>query len=61
MDKKGTEKKISYMDWRPIQISEIPLYLLKVHNWKYPDFDKIQNYWLKAFPPTHKHIKTSVQ
>jgi hypothetical protein len=29
MDWKGTEKKISLMDWSPIQISEIALYLLK--------------------------------
>jgi hypothetical protein len=44
------------MDWRPIQISEIALYLLKVHNWKSPGNDQIQNYWLKAFPAIHRHI-----
>ena len=44
------------MDWRPIQISEIALYLLKVHNWKSPGNDQIQNHWLKAFPATHRHI-----
>jgi len=44
------------MDWRPIQISEIALYLLKAHNWKSPGNDQIQNYWLKAFPATHRHI-----
>jgi len=44
------------MDWRPIQISEISLYLLKDHNWKSPGNDQIQNYWLKAFPATHRHI-----
>jgi hypothetical protein len=44
------------MDWRPIQISEIALYLLKAYNWKSPGNDQIQNYWLKAFPATHRHI-----
>jgi hypothetical protein len=50
------KRKISLMDWRPIQISEIALYLLKAHNWKYPGNDQIQNYWLKAFPAIHRHI-----
>ena len=44
------------MDWRPIQITEITLYLSKAHNWKSPGNDQIQNYWLKAFPATHRHI-----
>jgi hypothetical protein len=44
------------MDWRPIQISEIALYLLNAQNWKSPGNDQIQNYWLKAFPATHRHI-----
>ena len=39
-----------------IQITEITSYLLKAHNWKSPGHDKIQNYWLKAFPATHRHI-----
>jgi len=30
--------------------------LLKAHNWKSPGNDQIQNYWLKAFPSTHRHI-----
>jgi len=30
--------------------------LSKAHNWKSPGNDQIQNYWLKAFPTTHKHI-----
>jgi ribosomal protein S10 len=50
------KRKISLMDWRPIQISEIALYLLKAHNWKSPGSDQIQNYWLKAFPANHRHI-----
>ena len=28
----------------------------KAHNWKSPGNDQIQNYWLKAFPATHRHI-----
>jgi hypothetical protein len=44
------------MDWMPIQITEIALYLSKAHNWKSPGNDQIQNYWLKAFPATHKYI-----
>jgi len=50
------KRKISLMDWRLIQISEIALYLLKAYNWKSPGNDQIQNYWLKAFPATHRHI-----
>jgi len=55
------KRKISLTDWRPIQISEIALYLLKAHNWKSPENDQIQNYWLKAFPATHRHIKKNLQ
>ena len=44
------------MDWMPIQITEITLYLSKAHNCKAPGNDQIQNYWLKAFPATHRHI-----
>ena len=44
------------MDWRCVQIMEITWYLLIAHNWKSPGNDQIQNYWLKAFPPTHRHI-----
>ena len=44
------------MGWMPIQIREITSYLSKAHNWKSPGSDQIQNYWLKAFPSTHKHI-----
>jgi hypothetical protein len=38
------KRKISHMDWRPIQITDITLYLLKAHNWKYPGNYQIQNY-----------------
>ena len=50
------KRKIRYMDWKPIQIMEITLYLSKAHNWKSPGNDQIQNYWLKAFAVTHRHI-----
>jgi hypothetical protein len=50
------KRKISLKDWRPMQNSEIALYLLKAHNWKSPGDDQIQNYWHKAFPATHRHI-----
>ena len=56
MDKKGREKEHQALDWRPIQIMEITWYLSKAHNWKSPGNDQIQNYWLKAFPATHRHI-----
>jgi len=44
------------MGWMPIQITEIASYLSKAHNWKSPGSDQMQNYWLKAFPVTHRHI-----
>jgi len=50
------KRKISLMHCSPIQILEIALYWLKAHNWKSPGNDQIQNYWLKAFPATHRHI-----
>jgi hypothetical protein len=50
------KRKISHMDWKPIQITEITSYLSKANNWKSPENDQIQNYWLKAFPATHRNI-----
>jgi hypothetical protein len=50
------KRKISHMEWRPIQITKITLYLLKAYNSKSPGHDQIQNYWLKASPSTHRHI-----
>ena len=44
------------MDRRAIQIMEITWYLSKAYNWKSSGNDQIQNYWFKAFPPTHRHI-----
>ena len=44
------------MSWMPRQITEITSYLSKSHNWISPGNDQIQNYWLKAFPATDRHI-----
>jgi hypothetical protein len=35
---------------------ETTSFLLKVHNWKSPGSDQIQNYCLKAFPAAHRHV-----
>ena len=58
MKEQNREQKveISHMDWMPIQITEITSYLSKAHNWKSPGSDQIQNYCLKAFLATHRHI-----
>jgi len=56
MYKKEQKRKISHMDFRPIQIMEITSYLSKVYNWKSPGNDQIQHYWFKTFPATHRHI-----
>jgi hypothetical protein len=37
------KRKVSYVDWMPIQIKEITSYLSKAHNWKSPGNDQIQN------------------
>jgi hypothetical protein len=34
--------------------------LFKSHNWKSPGNDQIQNYWLKVFPATHRHITKNI-
>ena len=44
------KRKVSYMGWMPIQITEITSYLFKAHNWRSSGSDQIQNYWLKNFP-----------
>ena len=50
------ERKLSHMGWMPIRIAEITSYLFKSHSWKSPGSNRIQNYWLKAFPASHRHI-----
>jgi hypothetical protein len=49
-------RKVNHMDWKPIQITGITLYVSKAHIFKSPGNNQIQNYWLKAFPATHRHI-----
>jgi hypothetical protein len=44
------------MDWVPVRTMETTSFLLKVHNWKSPESDQIQNYWLKALSAAHRHI-----
>ena len=56
MDKKGTEKENqsygleAYTDYRNYFI------FVQAYNWKSTGNNQIQNYWLKAFPATHKYI-----
>ena len=52
---------ISHMEWRHIHITEITSYLSKAHNWISPGNDKIQNYWLKAFPATQRNTTKKLQ
>jgi hypothetical protein len=49
-------RKISHMELVPIRTMLITFFLSKAHNWRSPGSDQIQNYWLKAFPATHRHI-----
>jgi hypothetical protein len=53
--------KISNMVSGPIQMMEVASFLSKSHNWKSTGKDKIQNYWLKAFPAAHRHITKKLQ
>lgn len=55
MTKKGKGRKISNMDWVPLQIMCITSFLSQAHNLK-SGSDKIQNYWLKSFPDAHRTI-----
>jgi hypothetical protein len=44
------------MNWIPVGTTETTSFLSKTHNWKCPGNDQIPNYWLKAFPATHRYI-----
>jgi len=57
MDKKGKGRKVSHMGWMLIQITEITSYFSNAHLSRSPGNVQIKNYWLKAFPATHRHIK----
>ena len=54
--RKKERRKISNMDWGPIQTMEITIFLLKALNWKSHRSHKIQNYWLQAFLAPHLHV-----
>ena len=43
------KRKISLVDWRPIQILEIALYLLKAHNWNLLEMIKYKITGLRLF------------
>ena len=49
------KRKISLMDWRPIQISEMALYLLKAHNWKSPGNGVVSGYVHNQTPHGQVH------
>ena len=57
------KRKVSLMDWRPLPVTEITLYLSKAPNWKSPGNDQIQNYWLRELSQLLTDIsqKTSIQ
>jgi len=56
------KRKVSYMGWMPIQITEITSYLSKAHNWKFPGSDQIQNSGFKLSQLlTGILLKTSMQ
>jgi hypothetical protein len=55
--KKQEKEEINYMNWLPIKITEIISFLCKTPKWKSPGSDQILDYWLKAFPATHRYIK----
>jgi hypothetical protein len=44
------------MNWIPIGTMETTSFLSKTNNWKSPRIDQIPNYWIKAFPATHRYI-----
>ena len=50
------KRKVNHIDWMPTQITETSSCLSKAQIWKHPGNDQIQNYWVKAFPATHRHI-----
>jgi len=50
------KRKLGIWIGAPYTLWKILLCLSKAHNWKFPGNDQIQNYWLKAFPATHRHI-----
>ena len=43
------KRKVSHMDWMPIQITESTSYLSKAHNWKFLEMIKYKITVLKIF------------
>ncbi|XP_037303411.1 uncharacterized protein LOC119193790 [Manduca sexta] len=41
-----------------ITVDEVKLAIRKLHNWKTPGIDKLQNYYLKYFSNSHKYLAT---
>lgn len=48
--------EVNTIEPEEITIDEIKFAIKKLHNWKTPGIDKIQNYYLKYFTSTHKYI-----
>lgn len=44
------------MTFTEVTLTEIKTVLKKIHNWKAPGPDNIQNYWLKMFSSTHNTL-----
>lgn len=57
------EQEVSNLETMPditIDNDDVTQAIKKTLNWKAPGPDKIQNYWIKYFSATHKHIATAL-
>lgn len=54
-EKASLSKLKTMQDWKVTE-EDVKRTLKKLLNWRAPGPDKIQNYWLKAFPATHEHL-----
>jgi hypothetical protein len=55
-DEKRNNSSISNMTNEAITFEHIRQVIKKLHNWKAPGLDKIQNYWWKNFPCLHQYL-----
>jgi hypothetical protein len=55
LDKKQYQQNPG-MEWSPVCEKYVTEALRATLNWKAPGRDQIQNFWLKQFTATHKHI-----
>jgi len=55
-DEKRNNSSIPNMTNESITFEHISQVIKKLHNWKSPGLDKIQNYWWKNFPCLHQHL-----